>query len=61
MHAGRCRPDFHASTVHLMAASPDEAGRRARGIHKGDDGLNQGSNYRITSVQQVLPEPGEIF
>jgi hypothetical protein len=44
-----------------MAASSDEAARRAWVVHGGDGGLYGRGEYRIGSVQQVLPEPGEIF
>ncbi|MEU5599935.1 hypothetical protein [Streptomyces sp. NPDC020298] len=59
--AGCSRPDVHAPTVHLMAASPDEAAERAWAVHGRDGGLYQRGGYRITSVEQALPEPGELF
>ncbi|MFF1548103.1 hypothetical protein [Streptomyces sp. NPDC058291] len=56
------RQDMRAPTFHLMAASPDEAAERAWTIHGRDGGLYQrGGGYRITSVEQILPEPGELF
>lgn len=59
--SGCSRPDVPALTVHLMAASPDEAAQRAWAIHGRDDGLYRCGGYRIASVRQVLPEPGELF
>jgi hypothetical protein len=58
---GRSRLDMPAPTVHLMAASPDEAAERAWAIHGKDGGLYQRGGHRIASVKQVLPEPGELF
>lgn len=54
-------PDMSAAVVHLMAASSGEAAARAWTIHGGDGGLHGRGGYRIASVQQVLPEPGEVF
>ncbi|MEU9446177.1 hypothetical protein AB0D42_36035 [Streptomyces sp. NPDC048304] len=59
--AGCPIPDTPAPVVHLMAASADEAAERAWALHGKDGGLYQGGSYRIASVEQVLPEPGEIF
>ncbi|MGW0798511.1 hypothetical protein [Streptomyces sp. NPDC002692] len=59
--AGRPSPDMPAPVVHLMAASSGEAAARAWTVHGGDGGLYGRGGYRITSVQQVLPEPGEVF
>ncbi|MGX1541047.1 hypothetical protein [Streptomyces adustus] len=47
-------------TLHLMAASPGGAAERARTVHGRDGGLYQRGGYRITSVEQALPEPGEL-
>ncbi|MEU8591786.1 hypothetical protein AB0C59_33090 [Streptomyces sp. NPDC048664] len=58
---GRSRPDIPAPTVHLMAASPEGAAERAWAIHGKDGGLYQRSGSCIASVEQVLPEPGELF
>jgi hypothetical protein len=45
-----------------MAASPDEAAARAWAVHGRDGGLyQQRGGYRIASVTQILPEPGELF
>jgi hypothetical protein len=59
--AGRSRLDMPAPTVHLMAASSDEAAERAWAIHGKDGGLYQRGGYRVASVTQILPEPGELF
>jgi hypothetical protein len=48
-------------TLHLMAASPDRAAEKAWTVHGRDGGLYQRGGYRITSVEQALPEPGELF
>lgn len=58
---GPTRSGMPALTVHLMAASPDEAAAKAQVVHAGDGGLYQRRGYRIASVEQVLPEPGELF
>lgn len=59
--AGSSCPGMPAPTVHLMAASADEAAARAWAIHGRDGGLYQRGGYRIAAVGQVLPEPGELF
>ncbi|MFG2123983.1 hypothetical protein [Streptomyces sp. NPDC048710] len=59
--AGRSRPVVPAPVVHLMAASPGNAAEWAWAVHGGDGGLYQRTGYRIASVEQVLPEPGELF
>ena len=59
--AGCPSPDMPAPVVHLMAASADEAAGRAWAVHGRDGGLYQRGSYRIASVEQVLPEPGELF
>lgn len=48
-------------TLHLMAASPDGAAEKAWTVHGRDGGLYQGGGYQITSVEQALPEAGELF
>ncbi|WRZ95554.1 hypothetical protein OHB54_45070 [Streptomyces sp. NBC_01007] len=48
-------------TLHLMAASPDGAAEKAWTVHGRDGGLYQRGGYRITSVEQALPEAGELF
>ncbi|MEU2688948.1 hypothetical protein ABZ654_34730 [Streptomyces hygroscopicus] len=58
---GSSSPDMPVPAVHLMAASPDEADARAWAIHGRDGGLYQRGGYRIASVTQILPEPGELF
>ncbi|WP_406840943.1 hypothetical protein ACICHK_40280 [Streptomyces sp. AHU1] len=50
-----------ALTLHLMAASPDGAAEKAQAVHGRDGGLYQRGGYRITSVEQALPEAGELF
>ncbi|MFJ5273836.1 hypothetical protein [Streptomyces sp. NPDC088358] len=47
--------------LHLMAASSTKASDKAWAIHGKIGGLYQGGGYRITSVGQVLPEPGEFL
>ncbi|KUN74956.1 hypothetical protein [Streptomyces griseoruber] len=60
--AAGSRQDMPAPTVHLMAASPGEAAERAWAVHGRDGGLyRRGGGYRIASVEQALPEPGELF
>ncbi|MFE8950494.1 hypothetical protein [Streptomyces sp. NPDC007856] len=59
--AGCSSPDMPAPVVHLMAASADEAAERAWALQGRDGGLYQRCGYRIASVEQVLPEPGELF
>ncbi|MFF8432472.1 hypothetical protein ACF07Y_46640 [Streptomyces sp. NPDC016566] len=58
---GWSRPGVSAPVVHLMAASADNAAGRAWAVHGGEGGLYQHTGYRIASVEQVLPEPGELF
>lgn len=59
--AGSPSPAMPAPVVHLMAASPGEAAARSWAVHGRGGGLYGRGRYRITSVQQVLPEPGEVF
>ncbi|MFJ9822238.1 hypothetical protein ACIRU3_44860 [Streptomyces sp. NPDC101151] len=59
--AGRSRPVVPGPVVHLMAVSADDAAERAWVVHGRDGGLFQRTGYRIASVEQVLPEPGELF
>ncbi|MEV8037515.1 hypothetical protein [Streptomyces sp. NPDC086182] len=44
-----------------MAASPDGAAEKAWTVHGREGGLYQRGGYRITSVEQALPEAGELF
>ncbi|MGW6362192.1 hypothetical protein ACWFR5_45275 [Streptomyces sp. NPDC055092] len=46
-------------TIHMMASSLGEAAHRAWTGRPG--GLYQQGAYRIASVEQVLPEPGELL
>lgn len=48
-------------TVHMMASSLSEAAHRAWTIYGRPGGLYQQGAYRIVSVEQVLPEPGELL
>ncbi|MEU6278069.1 hypothetical protein ABZ871_37590 [Streptomyces populi] len=48
-------------TLHLMEATPDRAAEKAWTVHGRDGGLYQRGGYRITSVEQALPESGELF
>ncbi|MFF1643225.1 hypothetical protein ACFVXA_37560 [Streptomyces sp. NPDC058246] len=48
-------------TLHLMEATSDSAAEKAWILHGRDSGLYQRGGYRITSVEQALPEPGELF
>ncbi|WP_037856495.1 hypothetical protein [Streptomyces sp. NRRL F-2799] len=48
-------------TVHMMASSLGEAAHRAWTVYGRPGGLYQQGEYRITSVEQVLPEPGELL
>ncbi|MFJ7969564.1 hypothetical protein [Streptomyces sp. NPDC096324] len=48
-------------TLHLMAATPEGATEKAWTVHGRDGGLYQRGGYRITFVEQSLPEPGELF
>ncbi|MET7988641.1 MULTISPECIES: hypothetical protein [unclassified Streptomyces] len=48
-------------TLHLMEATPDRAAEKAWTVHGREGGLYQRGGYRIASVEQVLPEPGELF
>jgi hypothetical protein len=52
--------DLLPITVH-QAASADEAATQARAGHGRDGDSFQRGRYRIASVVQALPEPGEIF
>ncbi|MFI9311093.1 hypothetical protein [Streptomyces triculaminicus] len=46
---------------HLMASCLSEAAHRAWTFYNRPGGLYQQGGYRITSVEQVLTEPGEWF
>ncbi|MFE6804924.1 hypothetical protein [Streptomyces sp. NPDC057681] len=48
-------------TVHLMASSLSEAAHRPWAFCGRPDGPYRQGGYRITSVEQVLPEPGELL
>ncbi|MER5466511.1 hypothetical protein ABT010_38965 [Streptomyces sp. NPDC002668] len=48
-------------TVHMMASSLGEAAHRVWTVYGRPSGLYQQGAYRITSVEQVLPEPGELL
>ncbi|MHA5051118.1 hypothetical protein [Streptomyces sp. SD15] len=48
-------------TVHMMASSLSEAAHRAWTIYGRPGGLYQQGAYQIASVEQVLPEPGELL
>jgi hypothetical protein len=45
----------------MMASSLGEAAHRAWTVYGRPGGLYQQGAYRITSVEQVLPEPGELL
>ncbi|NXY98678.1 hypothetical protein HYE82_30730 [Streptomyces sp. BR123] len=47
--------------IHLMAGSLSEAASRAWNAYGRPDGPYRGNGHQITSVEQVLPEPGELF
>ncbi|MFF7975928.1 hypothetical protein [Streptomyces sp. NPDC007905] len=59
--AGRSRPGAAAPVVHLMAASAGEATERAWAVHGKGGGPYRRTGGRIASVEQVLPEFGELF
>jgi hypothetical protein len=59
--AGRSRPGVPGPVVHLTAASAQEAAERAWAVHGKHGGLYQRTGCRVTSVEQVLPEFGELF
>ncbi|MFF4457900.1 hypothetical protein [Streptomyces goshikiensis] len=46
---------------HVFAASSGEAVERAQSMFGRPGSIYQAGEYRITSVEQVLPEPGEFF
>ncbi|MFC9673783.1 hypothetical protein [Streptomyces sp. NPDC056949] len=48
-------------TVHLMASSLSEAAYWPWAVYGRPDGPYRQGEYRITSVEQVLPEPGELL
>lgn len=48
-------------TVHLMASSLSEAAHRPWAVCGGPDGPYRRGGYRIISVEQVLPELGELL
>ncbi|MFE3144892.1 hypothetical protein [Streptomyces scopuliridis] len=54
-------PDEPRLTVHVMASSLGEAAHRAWTVYGRPGGLYQQDQYRITSVEQILPEPGELL
>ncbi|MGW7260618.1 hypothetical protein [Streptomyces sp. NPDC054834] len=58
---GRSAAGVSVLTIHLMAASPEDAAVKAWAIHGRHGGLYQRGDYRITSVERILPEPGELF
>jgi hypothetical protein len=58
---GISSPDLPAPTVHLMAASADEAAARAWAVQGREGDLYQRGGYRIAFVEQALPEPGVLF
>ncbi|MGW5367483.1 hypothetical protein ACWER6_29215 [Streptomyces sp. NPDC004009] len=59
--AGRFRPGVPGPVVHLMAAPAEEVARRAWAVHGKDGGLYRRTGCRIASIEQVLPEFGELF
>ncbi|MGQ4416022.1 hypothetical protein ACN6LA_001555 [Streptomyces sp. SAS_269] len=59
--AGRSRPGVPGPVVHLMAASAEAAAKRVWAVHGKDGGLYRRTGCRIASVEQVLPEFGELF
>ncbi|MGW1771469.1 hypothetical protein [Streptomyces sp. NPDC002104] len=46
---------------HVFAASGGAATEHAQRMFSRPDGVYQDSDYRIISVEQVLPEPGEFL
>ncbi len=48
-------------TAHLMASSLSEAAHLACTAYGREGGLYHKTGYRISSVRQVLPEPGELL
>ncbi|MFE6850017.1 hypothetical protein ACFVDH_04390 [Streptomyces sp. NPDC057674] len=46
---------------HVFAASPGAAVEHARTMFGRPGSVYQDREYRIVSVEQVLPEPGELF
>ncbi|MFE1546551.1 hypothetical protein [Streptomyces sp. NPDC058718] len=46
---------------HVFAASGGAAAEHARGMFSRPGSVYQDSDYRIISVEQVLPEPGEFL
>ncbi|MFG2987283.1 hypothetical protein ACGFYQ_39635 [Streptomyces sp. NPDC048258] len=54
-------PEEPTLVLHLMAGSLGEAATRAWIVHGRPGGLYQRGAYRITAVEQVLPESGELF
>ncbi|MET7497794.1 hypothetical protein [Streptomyces sp900116325] len=59
--AGSPREGEPRLTVHMMASSLSEAAHRAWAVYGRPGGLYQRGAYRIASVEQVLPEPGELL
>ncbi|WSA74178.1 hypothetical protein OG930_45450 [Streptomyces sp. NBC_01799] len=47
--------------IHLMASSLSEAAHWPWAVYGRPDGPYQQGGYWITSVEQVLPEPGELL
>ncbi|MGW4688475.1 hypothetical protein ACWEPM_26770 [Streptomyces sp. NPDC004244] len=56
---GQHAPDGAAFVAHLMAGSLSEAAHRAWNTYGRPEGTYRTSH--ITSVEQLLPEPGELF
>ncbi|MFF4845878.1 hypothetical protein [Streptomyces collinus] len=59
--ADRSRPGAAGPVVHLMVAPAEGAAGRAWAVHGKDGGLYRRTGCRIASVEQVLPEFGELF
>ncbi|MET7289728.1 hypothetical protein [Streptomyces sp. NPDC005573] len=56
-----CSAGLPVLTLHLMSPSPERAVEQAWAVHGRDGGLYQRGGYRIISVEQALPGPGELF
>ncbi|MEU8465108.1 hypothetical protein [Streptomyces sp. NPDC029003] len=54
-------PNGPALVLHLMADSLSDAATRAWTFHGRPGGIYRQGAYRITAIEQVLPEPGELF
>ncbi len=59
--ASRSRPGVRGPVVLLVVAPAVEAAGRAWAVHGKDGGLHRCAGCRIASVEQVLPELGELF